>query len=78
MTRGCLNIALSERIPKTYRRNGAPDGDSCPSRSGIARRPFNTRRPNISASLGFNMWKGSRTYGGLLPVIFGPREKPEN
>ena len=24
------------------------------------------------------MWKGSRAYSGLLPVIFGPREKPEN
>lgn len=40
MTRGCLNIALSERIPKTYCRNDVSDGDSCPPRSDTARRPF--------------------------------------
>lgn len=75
MTRGCLNIALSERIPKTYCRNDVSDGDSCPSRSGIARHPFNARRPNISASLGFNMWKGSRAHRRLIASYFRPAGK---
>lgn len=75
MTRGCLNIALSERIPKTYCRNGVSDSDSCPSRSGIAQHPFNARQPNISASLGFNMWKGSRVYRQLIASYFQPAGK---
>lgn len=73
MTRGCFNIALSERIPKTYCRNDVSDGDFCPSRSGIC--PFDVRRPNISASLGFNMWKGSRAYSRLIASYFRPAGK---
>lgn len=36
---------------------------------------FNARRPNISASLGFNMWKGSRAYRRLIASYFRPAGK---
>lgn len=40
-----------------------------------ARHPFNARRPNISAGLGFNMWKGSRAYRRLIASYFRPAGK---
>lgn len=78
MTRGCLNIALHERISKHNAETAFPNGNSCSSRSSSGTVPLLSRRSDISARLGRNMWKSSRSIQAAycqFIYIFGFVEK---